>query len=283
MRSRRAGNAVDGFRFWLESQGKARSTIKNYVGNVRRFIAWCDTHELDYLRASREDVTFYLGDMLAHLMPTTVQLRVIALHVFYDYLEQEKFVKFNVAREVTYRRAQARPTEPFTRNELRRMLEACQSFQERAIFLLLVGGGLRRNEVYGIKKEDVNFEARTISVLGKGNQYRMIAPGPLVMDALHFALQFEDRLCPFKTNEFIINMLKRLAQRAGVSGRIYPHRLRHTFATSFLDEGGSVEELMAVLGHSRIEMSLFYAKAGRHRRAIETQDQMNLAGRLLTP
>lgn len=276
-----AGQAVDGFRFWLDSRGVARSTVKNYTGNVSRYVRWCNEHELDYLRAERDDITLYIGEQMARLQPTTVSLRLIALNVFYDYLVKERRLKKNPAREVSLRKAQARPTEPFSRDELRRMLDGCTDYRERAIFLLLVGAGLRRQEIFGVKREDVNFENRTVRVLGKGQQYRLVAPGSLVMDSLRFALEFDERLCPFTHNDYVWRTVKRIARRSGVKGRIHPHRFRHTFAVNFLLEGGGEGALQQLLGHRRLDQTLYYARAARGQQALDALDHMDLAGRLL--
>jgi site-specific recombinase XerD len=304
--SHRRGRTVDGLRYALQARQLAPGSIRNYVQNAKAWLNWCEEHELDYREATREDITYHLGEMSAVRRQTTVKFRFLSIRIFYDYVwalehgidyvraVQDKLVDYNPARQIAYKNAQARDTEPFTEDELRRMFDACLSYRERAIFLLSLGGGLRRTEIYNITRQDINLAAKTIAVLGKGNQYRLISPGQPVLDALCHALEFEDRLCPveqkkpgtiepYARGHYVYHVIRQLAKRAGVKGRVYPHRFRHTFASSYLDAGGTVEELQQILGHKRIEQSLFYAKAGRQKRALEAQARINIAGRLLGP
>ena len=69
---------VDGYRLWLQSANKSEHTLKNYLQWVQRYRDWCREHELDYLAATREHLTYFLGSMAKGHAPTTVYL--ITLH-----------------------------------------------------------------------------------------------------------------------------------------------------------------------------------------------------------
>ena len=91
--------------------------------------------------------------------------------MFFNYLVDAGLLPNNPAERLKPRRPQSRPVQPFTQQELMGMLTACKTPQDRAIFLLLLGGGLRRDEVFQITRAHVNFEDGTITVLGKGARY----------------------------------------------------------------------------------------------------------------
>jgi site-specific recombinase XerD len=276
---------IDGFRFWLDTRYHKRIatvTATNYHSQAKQWVHWCEDNDLDFKRATQEDMAIYLGELRRTMAPLTVRHRLTAMCIFYDYAVYKGYCKENHARALPNPRVQGRPTPEFTQQEIRRMYEACKDHRERAVFLLLLSGGLRLTEVFGITSANVNTEQGTIMVLGKGSQYRMIAPGAMAMQALERALELNDRLVPYAWPHYIDNLVKRLGKAAGVQGRVHAHRFRHMFATSFLDAGGSIEDLQQVLGHARIEMSLHYSKAGRARRAMQAQQRIDLASRFLS-
>jgi integrase/recombinase XerD len=271
-----------GFRFWLESQNLAKDTIRNYVTAAGIWFSWCDGKPIDPYNPEREDLRAYLGDLLRTRAPSNVELLKIGLRRFFGYLiEDEKHPGPNPITNLTLRKRETEPAEPFTREELARMLIACQNHQERAVYLLLVAGGLRRGEIYGITRDDVNLDTNRIKVLGKGHQYRESAPGQPVVEAVWAAMEFSERLCPQADIEVVWRIVKAIAKRAGIKGRIYPHRFRHSFAVLFIENGGTVDQLMHILGHKRIDMSLYYARAGAKRRAMEAQETVDIAGKML--
>lgn len=286
MRRESGASLVDGFRFYLETRYKSRIatvTATNYVSQVRQWVKWCAENEFDYRTASQEDIAIYMGELRRTMRQHTVRNRLIALRIFFDYCIFKGHIKENPARGVPNPRAQSRPEEEFTDAESRRMYEACKDWRERAIFLLFLGAGLRRGEVFGVTRNDVNFEQGTVTVLGKGSQYRIVAPGAMAMDALREAFEFGDRLCPWQWPISLNDLLERLGKQAGVQGRVHPHRFRHNFASRFVTEGGSIDELQMLLGHARVDQSIYYARASKRRRALQSQQRIDVAARMLVP
>lgn len=278
--ARGALSRVDGFRWHLQAKGLSVYTIRNYVKHAGYWVDWCNEHEIDYLTAPRDAVSIYLGHKAETAKQSTVMLHLLCIRYFYIYLIEEGLASENPALKVQYRRQESPLTNPVTDDEIRRMYNACANFREQAVFLLLAFGGLRRTEVFNVQRGNCDFENGSITILGKGRKYRQINPGPSVMGAVKLALQFDDRLCPFGGAWYVAQVVERLAKKAGVKGRIYPHRFRHTFATTFLEAGGQIDELMIILGHSRPEMSMFYARASQQRRALVRMQEIDLPRRM---
>lgn len=272
---------VDGFRLHLQARNLSDRTIDNYTRNARQFLNWCNSHEVDYLLTTRDHISYFLGELLKDHARTSVYLTLLSLRYWFAYLVEDGKLAANPAHLVKMRQPQARKTEPFSQDELQRMYRACKNFREQAIFLLLMTCGLRRGEVFRIKRDDVNFEAGTVAILGKGNRRRFVALGQLALETMSSALAFEEELCPYKSVEYVWWTIKDIAKRAGVRGRVHPHRFRHTFATCYLDAGATVEDLQIALGHANVAMSLHYAQAGRERRSLSRMREIDLASRLL--
>jgi len=284
MRLENGAGLLHAFQFWLETRYPRRLsqvTVQNYYSQVKQWVKWCDENEYDYRKACQEDIAVYMGELRRTARQHTVRNRLISMRIFYDYAVYQGYCTENPARGLPNPRAQSRPSEEFTTRELRRMYDACKNHRERAVFLLLLGGGLRRSEVFGVTRADVNFETGTVTVLGKGAQYRIIAPGPLAMGELEKALEFDDRLCPYAWSIYVEKLVKRLGEKAEVAGRVHPHRFRAHFASAFLEAGGGIDELQQILGHSRVDMSIYYARASRRRRALSAQARIDVASRML--
>lgn len=195
MRRGKVNKVEAGFRFWLESQNLAEDTVRNYVYGANTWLHWCEENEVDSLDPEREDLRAYLGELLKVRAYSNVELLKISLRRFFGYLmDIKKHPGPNPVTDLPLRKRETEPAEPFTREEFARMLIACTNHQERAVFLLLMGGGLRRSEIFGIKRDDVNLETGMIRVLGKGSIYRWSAPGRAVVEAVWAAMEFSDRL-----------------------------------------------------------------------------------------
>lgn len=272
---------MDAFRYHLLAGNKSQATIKNYLQYARLWTAWCLDHEVDPYDADRNIIMAYLGQRSIDTAPSTIRLIVLSLRVFYDFLMGSGVCTANPAREIKIGKQQSRPVEPFTQDELQRMFRACKGARERAAFLLLLGGGLRRSELHGIKKVDCNFSQGTIRIWGKGAKYRLIRPGEMAMKELEIALWCEESLADRTEDDWVWRRVKAWAKKAGIPERSFTHRFRYTFATQFLEQGGSIEHLQTLLGHSSINQSLAYSKAGRAERALEAQMKFNPADRLL--
>lgn len=282
MRRRQGYKVSSGFRFSLEAKGLAPNTIRNYMSMVDKWLSWCEENDVPHLSPEKDDIRAYFGDLLRDYKPSYAELARSSLRIFYTWLIDDGVIQEpNPASKIPLKHREIEPSEPFMRPELARMMLACQNHQERAVFLLLMGGGLRRSEIYNISRDDVNEEQGTIRVLGKGRQWRWIAPGATVIQATLGAMEFGDRLCPQGGPDVIWRIAKRIATRAQIRGRFNPHRFRHSYATTFLDEGGGLEELQHILGHKRIEQTLYYARAGAKRRALQAQATINIADRML--
>jgi integrase/recombinase XerD len=272
---------VDAFRFYLVAAGKSQATIKNYVQAAELFTAWCISHEISPFEAQPSTLMRYLGELSIDHARSTVRLYVICLRVWYDFLVKSKYVTTNPAREIAVTKQVTPPTEIISDTELVNLLNACESAVDRAMILLLLGGGLRRSELHGIRAEHCNFDAGTVTIFGKGSKYRQVAPGRVAMEALRMALWRRDRLFVQEDNDYIWRRVKRLWKLAGNKGNVYPHRFRHTFAVKFSENGGGVDLLMTILGHSSLQMAMYYSRAGIAQRALRAQVEHNPADRLV--
>jgi site-specific recombinase XerD len=150
----------------------------------------------------------------------------------------------------------------FSDAQIRALLAACQYRRDRAILLVLLDTGLRRNELLGLDVEDVDLQAGFLLVHGKGNKDRYVPIGSRALAAVQEYLIGHPGRGPLFLNRHhrrlraggLRSMLSRIKQRSGLGCRVHPHKFRHTFARAYL-EHGDLETLRAILGHEDIRLT----------------------------
>ena len=135
---------------------------------------------------------------------------------------------------------------------------------------------MRVSELTGINLSDIDKQLRSLTVTGKGNKQRMVAFGTNTASILgrysrsvppSGSLLLTSEGLPI-TRDTIKNMFRRLCESSGVT-RLYPHLLRHTFATRYLENGGNIYALQQLLGHSSLDMVKKYLHLSQRRLVSE--------------
>jgi len=230
---------------------------------------------------------------LIHLAPKSVYNIHTALSALWTWATDEGYVKSNLIRTIEAPEYESRAIEPFTHDELTALLHACDvgrswktrphtvskratADRDRAIVLVLLDTGIRRSELCGLTFDDVNLTANTLIVRGKGKgrgkKERTVYFGKRTARALWryltprlqstkpdqpvFTVGPADDTRPLAPN-VLRRLLKRIGDRAGIP-RVHPHRFRHTFAITYLRNGGDPFTLQILLGHSNLEMVRHY-------------------------
>lgn len=141
--------------------------------------------------------------------------------------------------------------------------------RNKCIVLLMLDCGLRRGEIPKLNVHDVLFDSHSLLVTGKGSKQRIVPMGNICYKSLKLYKEKYRRFYwhdePFfldrSGNRLSDNLLKQLFQdlkeRTGID-RLHPHLLRHTFATYYLADGGDLETLRLILGHSNIQTTQMY-------------------------
>jgi len=166
--------------------------------------------------------------------------------------------------------------------------------RDRAIVLLLLDTGLRVSEAAGIRLGDLRPDS-SVKVMGKGAKERIVPIGSTARGAIVRYLG-QRGPGPIEAPLFLgrrgaldwrgmQQVLKRLKARAGITGRLSPHSLRHTFARSYLVNGGDVFSLQQILGHTTLDMVKRYVSladadvAAKHRTASPADRLVGRKGR----
>jgi len=139
--------------------------------------------------------------------------------------------------------------------------------RDRALLEVLYATGLRVSELAGLDLNDLDGSERTVRVLGKGGKERIVPYGSRAAGALdaHLACRgairgplFANRRGGRLTVRSIHSIVRRSAAACGITRRVSPHTLRHTFATHLLDAGADLRMIQELLGHSRLSTTQRY-------------------------
>jgi site-specific recombinase XerD len=240
---------------------------------------------LDLLNLTPADVTAFVVARCPKLNTGVAKLTVTALRSFLSFLHLNGITERSLTHAVptVLRRRLAGLPKGLEPDQVRRLLAACDvdtavGCRDLAILTLLVRLGLRRGEVAGLRLDDIDWRAGTISVRGKGNCHERV---PLPPDVGHRVAEYLQHARPPDAQgrtvfvryvaphhalgaSRVSTIVADAARRAGL-GRVHAHRLRHTAATELLRAGASLPEIGQLLRHRRTATTAIYAKVDRDR------------------
>lgn len=268
----RLSELVDEYRVALRVAGRSPRTIRWYGDHLAEFLRFLerpgDRATLAELRPPV--VRRWLVAISARhdppLAPSSVAGRVRTLRAFGSWLEREFDLPDNPLRGVPVPRVPEQLVRSLREPDIRALLAAIdagseQPDRDRALVLLLLDTGIRLSEAAGLSVHDVDLLEGRCRVMGKGAKERVVPIGRKARRAVRQMLARRDnpgpsaplfvgadgrQLAPHGFQQVI----RRLSARADLSVPCSPHILRHTFARSFLQNGGDVFSLQRILGHS---------------------------------
>lgn len=255
-------------------RGNSQETISYYKICLNMFIDYCGS-DLD---VSDLDVILFKGYQLylsenKDIKRVSVRTYSRAVRVFYRYLYFEDIIDINI-NKLKLIKADKEVIMPLTDIEVKQLLNSFEPLtflgeRDKLMCMLMLDCGLRRGEVVKLKLSDIDKSKRTMIINGKGSKQRIVPFGKTVKNQLmrYLALRTEkpcysDSLfLTIEREPITANTIKMLFQRlkssSGIS-RLYPHLLRHTFATNYILQGGNLEVLRVLLGHSSISITQIY-------------------------
>lgn len=195
------------------------------------------------------------------------------LNSFFTWAASNGMILRNPCALVDHIKYQPAEREPLSAYDLEVLRWNCQSVREKALIDFFFSTGMRLSECHDANRADIDWEKRSVIIRhGKGDKRRTVyfnAESELSLrkyletrsdndDALFVTLRKPYRRLCQKGLEDIIS---KVASRAGM--HVYPHKLRHTFATHGLRSGMPLVKLQALMGHEKPETTMIYAKIGR--------------------
>ncbi len=284
--------ALDAYLDYLRvERGLSSATIRAYDTDLRLFAKaspnlsrWADGPEpaVEYLASLRRPPN--------PLRPQTQRRKAAALRAFYRFCFADELIERDVAGLLDLPRQSLQLPEVLGVPEVEALLDAPDpsvpaGLRDRALLELLYASGLRVSEALGLDTQDLSFEGGFVRVIGKGDRERLVPVGDVALAALRRYLDevrapwlaaalAAGRLQPTAGRRggplFLSTRGRRLsrmdawrtiraaARQAGLTERVTPHTLRHSFATHLLEGGADLRVVQELLGHASITTTQLY-------------------------
>jgi integrase/recombinase XerD len=286
---------LEGFRDFLALEsGHSANTVESYLRDLRRLGEFATARGVrDPARLTRallRDFVFLLKDL--GLSAASIRRGVSAMRTYFGFLVGEGRLKEDPSdRLESPRRGRTLPPT-LSVSEVEKLLASPQveeplAWRDRALLELAYGAGLRVSELCGLGLTDLLLTENLVRIFGKGGKERLVPIGRSLIGAvsvyLHTKRPALDR--GKSKGRVLLNargeplsrvgawgVVKRAALRAGISKRVTPHTLRHSFATHLLEGGADLRAVQEMLGHADLSTTQIYTHVDReYLRSIHKQ------------
>jgi integrase/recombinase XerD len=266
-------------------KGLAQNTILSYSRDLRKFLAFLGKNKLTWNGVGEETlVQFIHQESRAGLSARSRARLISALKSYFKFLVLSGFIKGNPASGLSSPSTWLSLPKFLTVKEVEELLRAPDEkeplgLRDRAMLEVLYASGLRVSELVTLKPPDVNLDDGFLICRGKGGKERIVPVGREACGYVRRYLReirarFEAGPSPFLfltrrgkgfTRQGFWKLLKGYAGKAGLSAKISPHILRHSFATHLLERGADLRSVQLMLGHSQITTTQIYTHVSRER------------------
>ncbi|MCA1553139.1 MAG: tyrosine recombinase XerC [Chloroflexi bacterium] len=255
-------------------------TLRNYRREIGEFLDFCHDKQINgWDGVSKDVVNSYLAWLSdENYAKASVARRLSELRSFCRYLMRENMLSANPFDTVSAPKLPKRLPRFLTPDEVKNLVSTPdsadpQGMRDRAILELLYAAGMRVSELVNLNLADLDSTRAQLKVLGKGNKERVVLIGkPAMRAVLTYIREGRPKLIGKKTsNAMFLNRfgtrltvrsvqmtLEKYAMRAGISGEVTPHVLRHTFAAHLLDGGADLRSVQELLGHESLSTTQIY-------------------------
>lgn len=265
----RLSNALNEFLTAKEGRGRSPSTLEKYLQNISSFAIYTGNPDVENI-TYKEINNYLVYKRRSGAAPGSLHTYYRSLKTFFKWCARHYKINSPIDAVDTPSLPKRLP-DFFTLDEIKKLIKAIEltrnQEKNRAILYTFLGTGMRAGELVNLKTYDIDMVERTMRVFGKDQEERLI---PIEHDLCEV---IKDYWRIIETHEYaflgrgknpltvsgVRSLIKRLGNLAGLKReRIYTHLLRHTYAHNWLANGGDVETLRKVLGHSHINTTQIY-------------------------
>jgi integrase/recombinase XerD len=262
----------------------AQNTVQSYARDLAKLSRFCHGRELaDIGQLTSQTVLEFLIQLSKDGMSVRTQARnLVALRGLFKFLRGERLIEADPTAGLELPRVGRKLPEVLSLDEVERLLAAPDpattlGLRDAAMLELLYATGLRVSELCRLRNDELSLDHGYVSATGKGRKQRLVPVGETALALLRRYLEqarprLDKRDSPHlfltlrggpMSRQGFWKMVGKHARAAGIEKTIYPHRLRHSFATHLLERGADLRAVQAMLGHADIATTQIYTHVSR--------------------
>ena len=265
--------------FLMFEKGASENTREGYLADITRLMSWLAESGTGLRDVDCDTLRLFIGDMHDLGIAPRTQARVVAgIRSFFRWLTREEYIEADPSALLETPKTGLHLPEVLTVGEIDAMIEAidplkAEAQRDRAIMETLYGCGLRVSELISLEISKVFADEGYLVVRGKGSKERMVPMSDAAIAEIADWLKDRARMAVRPGDENILFLNRRggrltrqrafqivrgLAEAAGIRKTISPHTLRHSFATHLLRNGANLMLIREMLGHSDLSTTQIY-------------------------
>jgi len=292
MKKHLSHNSVDAhldnfLNYLMIEKGLSKNTIENYSRDLQKFITYLEKNNCaDLGRVTNLHIMSFLVEVKSQgLSSKSTGRNLSAVRMFFKFLFQEGYLDADPSINIESPKIRSSLPSVLSIVEVDSLLsqpdvKTTRGLRDRTMLELLYATGVRVSELVNLKVTSINLDVGYIIAFGKGSKERII---PLGDTAKHYLKEYlatarpkhlKGLMSPFLflnpsgkkfSREGFWKLLKRYALRAGISKKLSPHTLRHSFATHLLERGADLRSVQIMLGHVDIATTQIYTHITQER------------------
>lgn len=273
--------AVERFMYYIQAERMLSvHTVREYRYDVEQFVTFLQQEGVQHLEHvtsihARAFITKLYEEQKAR---TTISRKISSIRSFFAFLNKQFHVDDTSFSALFHPKKEQKLPQFFYAEEIEQIFTAnkgddLQSIRNIAMLELLYATGVRVSELLGLELSQIDFQYGFIRVIGKGKKERIIPFGQYALNALTYYIQYaRPRIMKTKQHSHVfVNMrgdaltakgvqyiLQKMIDKTASHLNIYPHMLRHTFATHLLNNGADIRSVQELLGHAQLSTTQVY-------------------------
>jgi len=264
-------------------KGLAENSCLAYKNDLNLFTIFIQKLNINkWENVKSENIVEFLKERRnKNMESSTVSRELISLRVFFRFLASENLIKADICTKVESPKLWKLLPDVLSEENVKALINAPQQnsvigIRDKAMLELLYATGLRVSELVNLKIQNINLETKFLRCFGKGGKERIVPIGSYAVKTINNYLKTRNKKDPKnflfitsrKTKMTRENFWKRInyyAKVAAIPQKIYPHLLRHSFATHLLSHGADLRVVQEMLGHADISTTQIYTHVDHQR------------------